>query len=511
MKIKHIHIENFKSIKNLDINFPENNLLILTGHNNAGKSNIVRAIDLICGENWKKPSDLNNNDYYLRDINKNIKIELKFDNGKIAIFDTDFKDVTGKQDKWCVRYYNNSNDKFNNKRIYTTNIKDDFPCIYLGADRDFEKQTSFFNYSLLGKIKREFSKKAKAQEEKLKKNFAELNEIYEEVDGFKNFKKKFSNYFQSMQADAPVKLELDFKCFTPNNYFSNINILAKDPDQDDDYNLDLCELGEGSKNIALISLLRSYADSFKGESGILILEEPELFLHPQARRHLFSQLKELAKSGFQVIISTHSNSFIETELFESIGQVFKTEDEENSGKTNTKLILNTKQKFVNFCIDSGVPVDKTNVGNICEFYSLLPDNKITEGFFARTIILTEGDTEEYCLPLFLKHADFDCNLNNVSVLGVSGKNQLPKYWRLFNQFNAPVICCFDNDQNEEKVASNNNLLKCFNEKKENIFFSDTPFKIVDSKIKINDNTIKKRLLIFKRDYETALKEDFKKS
>ena len=41
MKIKSIHIENFKSIKKLDINFPDNNLLILTGHNNAGKSNIV--------------------------------------------------------------------------------------------------------------------------------------------------------------------------------------------------------------------------------------------------------------------------------------------------------------------------------------------------------------------------------------------------------------------------------------------------------------------------------------
>ncbi len=506
MKIKSIHIENFKSIKKLDINFPDNNLLILTGHNNAGKSNIVRAIDLICGETWKKANDLNNNDYYLRDTTQNIKIKLLFDNGRVAIFDNSLKDKKGHQDKWCIKYYAN---QYQNTMIYDTNIKDDFPCIYLGADRDFEKQTSFFNYSLLGKIKKEFNKKAKSQEEKLKNNFEELNQIYEEVEGFKEFKEKFSNYFQSMQADAPVKLELDFKCFTPNNYFSNINILAKDPDQDNDYTLDLSELGEGSKNIALISLLRSYADAFKGESGILILEEPELFLHPQARRHLFSELKELTKSGFQVILSTHSNSFIETELFESIGQVFKVKDEENENKTNTKLILNKKEDFVDFCINNGVQSNKVNKNNICEFYSLVPDSKITEGFFARIIILTEGDTEEYCLPLFLKHAGFNCNLNNISILGVSGKNQLPKYWRLFNQFNAPVICCFDNDQTPEKDKSNRNIILCFNETENNIFFNDVHFKFIDDKIAIGNNEIKKRLLIFKHDYETALKEDFK--
>jgi predicted ATP-dependent endonuclease of OLD family len=79
-------------------------------------------------------------------------------------------------------------------------------------------------------------------------------------------------------------------------------------------------------------------------NGILALEEPELFLHPQARRHLFSELRDIAESGMQVIISTHSDSFIDTEFFDEIGRVVKIDDEENDGKLHTELITCSKSE-----------------------------------------------------------------------------------------------------------------------------------------------------------------------
>lgn len=47
MKIKQITIENFRSIKDETIIFPDSGILALVGPNNAGKSNILKAIDKI--------------------------------------------------------------------------------------------------------------------------------------------------------------------------------------------------------------------------------------------------------------------------------------------------------------------------------------------------------------------------------------------------------------------------------------------------------------------------------
>lgn len=53
MKIARVHIENYRSIKQLD--FSPNNYCALIGENNAGKSNILKAINLVLGETW--PTD----------------------------------------------------------------------------------------------------------------------------------------------------------------------------------------------------------------------------------------------------------------------------------------------------------------------------------------------------------------------------------------------------------------------------------------------------------------------
>ena len=52
MKLSQVKINNFRSIKTLDFNFPESGILVLAGANNAGKSNIIRAINNILGVDW---------------------------------------------------------------------------------------------------------------------------------------------------------------------------------------------------------------------------------------------------------------------------------------------------------------------------------------------------------------------------------------------------------------------------------------------------------------------------
>src|ERR1700737_714036 len=85
MKLTRVQIRNFRSIREIDFPFPEVTLLGLLGANNAGKSNIVRAIDAICGEGWFGKTDkLEQYDYFLRDTKQVISIDLAFDDGSRA-------------------------------------------------------------------------------------------------------------------------------------------------------------------------------------------------------------------------------------------------------------------------------------------------------------------------------------------------------------------------------------------------------------------------------------------
>ena len=44
MRIRSLSIKNYRSIKKLDINFPESGLIGIIGHNGAGKSSLLESI-----------------------------------------------------------------------------------------------------------------------------------------------------------------------------------------------------------------------------------------------------------------------------------------------------------------------------------------------------------------------------------------------------------------------------------------------------------------------------------
>jgi putative ATP-dependent endonuclease of OLD family len=316
-----------------------------------------------------------------------------------------------------------------------------------------------------------------------------------------------------MQGDMPIKVAVDFKPFTPTNYFKTMQILAMDPAQGDK-DIDPAELGEGTRNLLILALLRSYAVTLRqsGEQllGILAIEEPEIYLHPQAQRNLFRILREIADSGIQVIISTHSSHFVDTEYFDSIGLVRKVDDNEIKGCQHTVLTLVTKQDLLEHCYATGVPRDKATFENITEYYKSTSNFRLNEAFFARFVILVEGETEELALPEYLAAAGLDCDRRGVSVIAVQGKNQIPKYWRLFSKFGIPMIVVFDNDDDgvdskgssNAKRKSNINLAKCFGLSLEQILHTKTWDK---TESKREPKTI---LVILSKDFETAVKKDY---
>jgi putative ATP-dependent endonuclease of the OLD family len=479
MKIKEIAIENFRSIGEEDITFPANGILALVGPNNAGKSNILKAIDNILGDLWFSGDRAELNDYFMKNKNNEIKIEIVFNDGKKVVFES--------REKWATYY-----DEGENRMPYGSNIKEDFPCTYLSANRDLAKNMQFRSYEIMGKIAKKFNERIEdTTKRSLEQKFNDIMSELDDVEGFRDFQDDFCNYFNDLQSDSPYKLKVSFKAFSPLNYFKTINILANDSSVNSDFDIDPIELGEGNKSLMLFALIRSYAKNLKqGATGILAVEEPEIYLHPQARRHLYKIFKEIVSdSNIQIIYTTHSPDFICTEDFSSIGLVSK--DPENG----TKITTVTEQELVNFSIESGVPENKTSVDNIKDFYATTSDFKLNEGFFAKHLILVEGDTEELCLPLLFERLGLNYFSSGISVIGVEGKNQIPKYWRLFKSFDIKISIIFDSDS-----EGNKNLATCFACEEEEIS--------QDIEIIKKISTEQQNLYIFENDFETALKKSF---
>lgn len=494
MKISEIYIKNFRSIKEETIIFPQSGILSLVGANNAGKSNILKAINNILGDNWFSKDRAEKNDYYNKDFNNNILIKITFDDGKYV--ELDFKNGG----KW-PSYYDE-----NGRMIYSSqgNVKDDFPCTFLPAERSLEKNLQFRSYELMGKIAKSFNEKAQNKKVEIETKFGEVMDLLNEVEGFSDFKKDFVAYFNEMQADTPYRLKVDFKAFSPLNYFKTINILANDSSVNNEYDIDVDELGEGNKSLLLFALLRSYAKNFKqNATGILAVEEPEIYLHPQARRHLYEIFFDIVNnSNIQIVYSTHSPDFLATENFDSIGLVSK------SSLDGTLVKTLSRENLVEFSKQTGVPEAKTSVDNITEFYATTSNYRLSEGFFAKILFLVEGETEELCLPILFKQFGINTNSAGITFIAVNGKNQIPKYWRLFYSFGIQTEVLIDNDDDASgDKRDNNNISSCFNFKVDSIVNLEESTNIKDIQTS-KDKVFNQRLFVLKKDFETTLKADY---
>jgi len=506
MKISEIYIKNFRSIKEETIIFPDSGILALVGANNAGKSNILKAINNILGDTWFGKDKSEMNDYYNRDCDNNIYIKITFDDDRSVELDfsnggkwAEYKDRSGKK----LAEWNHNLSPYNS----TGNVKDDFPCTFLPAERSLEKNLQFRSYELMGKIAKSFNEKAQSKKVDIEAKFGEVMELLNEVEGFINFKNDFINYFNSMQADTPYRLKVDFKAFSPLNYFKTINILANDSSINNEFDIDIDQLGEGNKSLLLFALLRSYAKNFKQDAtGILAVEEPEIYLHPQARRHLYEILFEIVKdSNIQIIYTTHSPDFLATERFDSIGLVSKC-------PINGTLVKTlSKENLVEFSKQTGVPEDKITLDNISEFYATTSNYRLNEGFFSKKLFLVEGETEELCFPILFKHFGINTDSSGVSFVAVNGKNQIPKYWRLFKSFGIQTEIIIDNDDDAtgNKRASNNNIASCLNTNVDDFLNieNNANIKVLQC---VKDQLFDQKVFILKTDFESAFKEDFQK-
>lgn len=180
MKISRLEIKNFRSIRHIVIEPRE--LCALIGSNNVGKTNILRAIDLILGEGWTTKAKVARE--LFNDTSKPIFIEATFKNPVIYSFINRYRqkrsntvqsiklEMRLEPELFAKTTINSGNDFY-----YQDNFKKECHFIYIPASRKLSDEMRISQWTLLGKLMRiihdNYIQKYDNDEEKLKKDFEE--------------------------------------------------------------------------------------------------------------------------------------------------------------------------------------------------------------------------------------------------------------------------------------------------------------------------------------------------
>jgi len=467
VKIKSLHIQNYKSIKNLDITLnPKLNVFI--GENGAGKSNIFEAINWLLGPTYPTFNSITKQDHYLGDENNKIFIQLYFEDGFLLELDES-------KDKYQFSISKNGNYQ---KDLST--LRESFCSAYVGTERQIVDYLPSNRWSLLGRVLLDINKKfleettedGEAKSDILKR---ELDRIRDELlfsvkgENGTDIMRKFTAILQEESAKQmnmrPTDFQINFNLYDPWNFYKTLQILVKEPDIGVEFQAS--QLGAGAQASITIAILRAYSEiKLKGSNPIFI-DEPELFLHPQAQRNLYKILRKLAdERDIQIFYITHSPYLLSLEHFDEIYVVSKTKEK------GTYIRGGDPDKFIeDLKIRTGIYTDKESLKlhykNAFEqtadsIYSL-------EAFFAKKIILVEGESEALILPYFFEKIGFDYIKEKITIVKCGSKNELDRFYRLYSEFGIPCFVIFDADKDkenkEEQKKMNNALFEIMGETK----------------------------------------------
>jgi len=366
MQIKSLHIKNFKSIRELDILDIEN-ALILVGKNNTGKTVVLDAIRAVSGDYVVRDTDFNE-----KKQNIEIGMTLEITEEDLHLFHahgiiSNYKRFDLWKRAFCEKLPS-----------YTEGILH-FVCTINQSGKIRYDDGSHKNNHCIPEIlpKLHFidttRNVAPLQEDLLLlRESEELNRLRSNACMFDSAK-ACNHCFQCIGLINQKKVEdlqvfetarlLEYKMYQLNlsefahkineNYRKNGGVeeircnLSCDMEQlfsirmeawhEEAKHLSPVErLGNGMKSIYMLSLLETYIEDEKHIPSIIIVEYPELFLHPSLQKTASKILYRLSKKN-QVVFTTHSPNMVSNFTRGQICQMILDEDGYSAVRQNADI------------------------------------------------------------------------------------------------------------------------------------------------------------------------------
>lgn len=471
MRISRLRIKNFRSIEELDISLPQ--ICAIVGPNNAGKSNMLEAIRRVLGTSWVSVSSFSPDDISYRDEERDIEVwctltpPIPFQSLRSApvaeIHCLHFQYTRYKigehkgeprLEQTCLGGRDEpvsvlaASPKKGQQHKYKplvgipADVREAVPLIHIGTNRSLKEQLPGARYSLLRQmfehINRDLHNPARTVtvdgndgthiERPRIEVFRELMGAAMELlktDEFITLENAIKrNALRQLGFDPDTdtdKLDLHFTPLDTFDFYKSLDLLVTEGG----FSISASQMGEGVQNAIVLAILQAFEETRK-QGAILLIEEPEMFLHPQMQRALYKTLRNIGKTN-QVIYTTHSPHFVSVPEYNEVLMVRK-------GSHGTKPFL------------SSLPIDDKRREKLVK--ELDPERG--ELFFARRLLLVEGDTEKLALPVYADKRGIDLDREGATVVEVGGKRNLKEFAEIAISFGIPTGIVYDRDSSDIK-------------------------------------------------------------
>ena len=163
------------------------------------------------------------------------------------------------------------------------------------------------------------------------------------------------------------------------------------------------------------------------KSFMLVIEEPELHLHPHAKRHLHRLIIDTSVDN-QVFLITHDAHFLDSEYISGIIRMWPAV----SGTMAASISRATRP----------CELDKLRTA--------MKDPAKREMFFSRALLIVEDESQRNAILGFAKTLGHDLDGNTISVIAVDGEDGFGPYLELARRLEIPHICLRDKPWGSKK-------------------------------------------------------------
>ena len=198
---------------------------------------------------------------------------------------------------------------------------------------------------------------------------------------------------------------------------------------------DASSFGHGAQRSIQIALIKCLAEVKRAAGGnagrttLLLIDEPELYLHPQAIEVVRAALSRLAGEGYQIIVTTHSANMI--------------------ARSDAKNVLLIRRNAADgtTCYPRMKDVVAQAINDADhQSEALFALSNSTKVLFSERVVITEGKTERVILPAVFDDL-FGVTLGEekIGLVDIGGVNNIPDTMRILRAMGLPCKAVVDLD------------------------------------------------------------------
>jgi putative ATP-dependent endonuclease of OLD family len=381
MQLCDILIENFRGIRSLSLQIDD--LTVLIGENNTGKTTILEAIRLVLARGFgtRRDSQFAEYDFHLQNSDATpqtadpISIILHFaerpesewpDEVLQQISEVIHIEDNGRRHVWLQAkgYFQPISGDFESKVVFLNSNKEELLLKNVSLFNTISRLVPVFFLSALRDASQEFGPRGQFWSGFLKSVHFPADQRHEIEDmlrkvnasiidanaGLAEVTKNIADTGRLIPLEAadPVVLEA-----VPTRLFDmaiRIQVFLKSINS---IKLPLHRHGEGTQNIAILMLFQAYIEKILSENyapestPILALEEPEAHLHPSAIRSLGSFLQTIS---VQRIVSSHSGDLVARIPITALRRLYKINGETKIGQVEPNFFEPSELEAINYRI-----------------------------------------------------------------------------------------------------------------------------------------------------------------